>query len=591
VVITLFVIFLLTLTASLVQSDFGNVDVQRVVLVSHDGNTLVGKIYRPITATSSSPAPAALLLHGLNNDKDTEAPTAIELSRRGIVAMTLDELNHGDSAAAGDVLGTSDDPSLGAISAFDYLAQLDFVQAINIGLVGHSMGGYSANATAASRPSHKAIVFQAFGPLNLTTHSYFNNYLQIWDKYEESAMMTRASWVAEGETMITYNVQQAGETLASPVYDTTYGSFADGSAQRYALIDSTHPGGTWKAATMTEVVAWLEQALMGKSAASAYDDASSHVYYIKEGLMLLALVLSLLALVPLVNRLLDLDYFSEITQETPTLIFYEGRSWWKAASLNALLGGVTFVFLPFIGVLLFSAINAFLPIFPLLIGNGFMFWFVINAIICHFFYRRWRHTHTDISAASIGAVSRDNPDFDRIIGRSLVLVFVAFVFLYAMTAILQWLFPVELRYMWSFIRVLQPARFLAFLIYLIPIGYFFLMNGGVFLFGQARAQAGAESIPELLRWWLLNSYNMLSVIALVFLLEYLPMILLGTAPLLGGILGVFWLLGIFLMQIIPEFLVLFLLMTIFFRRTGRIYVGSFIATIIVSWVLSNGAFL
>jgi alpha-beta hydrolase superfamily lysophospholipase len=46
---------------------------------------------------SSNPAPAVLLLHGYQNDKDTSAAFAVELARRNIVALSIDEFGHGES--------------------------------------------------------------------------------------------------------------------------------------------------------------------------------------------------------------------------------------------------------------------------------------------------------------------------------------------------------------------------------------------------------------------------------------------------------------------------------------------------------------
>ena len=80
---------------------------------------------------------------------------------------------------------------------------------------------------------------------------------------------------------------------------------------------------------------------------------------------------------------------------------------------------------------------------------------------------------------------------------------------------------------------------------------------------------------------------MLSALFALWVIEYIPMILFGTAPLIGGLLY-FWLIGIFLMSIIPQFLVIYLLMTILYKKTGRIYLGSFIGTMITTWVLATG---
>lgn len=69
-----------------IQNDFGTIDVDYIRIVDENGFAITGKLYRPMTATDDDPAPGVLLLHGMNNDKDTEGPAALELARRGIVA-------------------------------------------------------------------------------------------------------------------------------------------------------------------------------------------------------------------------------------------------------------------------------------------------------------------------------------------------------------------------------------------------------------------------------------------------------------------------------------------------------------------------
>ncbi|GEM_PF-212592 len=53
------------------------------------------KLYKPKTASSTNKAPAALCLHGYQNDHETSAAYALELARRGYVALAIDEYGHG----------------------------------------------------------------------------------------------------------------------------------------------------------------------------------------------------------------------------------------------------------------------------------------------------------------------------------------------------------------------------------------------------------------------------------------------------------------------------------------------------------------
>ena len=80
---------------SLLQSNFGTIDIEYLSLTDEFGNTVTGKLYKPKSATIDTPAPGVLAAHGMNNDKDTEAPIALELAKRGIVVVSVDQHNHG----------------------------------------------------------------------------------------------------------------------------------------------------------------------------------------------------------------------------------------------------------------------------------------------------------------------------------------------------------------------------------------------------------------------------------------------------------------------------------------------------------------
>ncbi|MBQ2896569.1 MAG: alpha/beta hydrolase, partial [Oscillospiraceae bacterium] len=81
-----------------IQRSWGRVDVSTVSIPYGDGESLTGKLYIPQSATAQRPAPAVLLLHGSQNDRETNAAFSIELSRRGYVVLSLDEYGHGYSS-------------------------------------------------------------------------------------------------------------------------------------------------------------------------------------------------------------------------------------------------------------------------------------------------------------------------------------------------------------------------------------------------------------------------------------------------------------------------------------------------------------
>jgi cephalosporin-C deacetylase-like acetyl esterase len=55
-----------------IQSDFGKVEVTQVRISNANGEIIVAKLFRPLTATADNKAPAILNMHGYQNDKDVQ---------------------------------------------------------------------------------------------------------------------------------------------------------------------------------------------------------------------------------------------------------------------------------------------------------------------------------------------------------------------------------------------------------------------------------------------------------------------------------------------------------------------------------------
>ena len=82
--------------ANSIQTDHGRIRVSLGEIETEEGS-LTYKLYVPNNASADTPAPGVLLLHGYQNDRETCAAYAIELARRGVVVMSLDEYGHGET--------------------------------------------------------------------------------------------------------------------------------------------------------------------------------------------------------------------------------------------------------------------------------------------------------------------------------------------------------------------------------------------------------------------------------------------------------------------------------------------------------------
>src|SRR5204862_3172816 len=111
------------------------------------GNTMSGLLYVPPNATAQTPAPGILAIHGYINSRETQDGFAIEFARRGYVVLALDQTGHGYSDPPAFANG------FGGPDGLAHLRSLEAVDKNNIGLEGHSMGGWAVLAAATAMPN------------------------------------------------------------------------------------------------------------------------------------------------------------------------------------------------------------------------------------------------------------------------------------------------------------------------------------------------------------------------------------------------------------------------------------------------------
>lgn len=126
-----------------IQTSAGDIRMDNMTFQSSEGNKLSGYLFVPPNATSETPAPAIVTVHGWYNSKEMQDAFYVELARRGYVVLSLDMNSHGNSEQLdGDHLY---DGALGVHDAVTQLATMDFVDKEQIGLTGHSSGGGGSN--------------------------------------------------------------------------------------------------------------------------------------------------------------------------------------------------------------------------------------------------------------------------------------------------------------------------------------------------------------------------------------------------------------------------------------------------------------
>jgi pimeloyl-ACP methyl ester carboxylesterase len=570
-------VFLCAFLASRIERGFGKVDVSEITIQDPSGVELVAKLYRPISATDSDPKPAILALHGFQNDKETESAFAIEFSRRGFVVLALDQFGHGHTGTPQD----SEDPTLGGNAAYAYLKTLSYVDAENLAVMGHSMGAGTTLAVGAANPDHKALNPKCGN----TGTPDLNNVLLTQARFEEFAGFREGEYRTEGLTTNPNRLEGFGLT-GEAEWDVTYGSFEDGSARMQTLVNTVHPGVTHNNKAVTQSLLWMQQALKGGEADADWIPAEKHIFLWKEMLTFAALLGSVTALIPLTNVLVSTPLFAAVAQPLPTNYIAPHKQWRKMAWSNTLISGITFPILAAVGGF---ALGMALPQLNMLIANGVMVWYLGNVIIYLILFALWRKKmkkeQTEISMADLSM----NTTWE-ILGKTVLLAALLLGFLYLLVVISETLFLTEFRFLWPFMRTFTPERFTKFWVYLIPAVLFFLLNGGMFLFGQARQKEYETSAVTQVIWWLKNCFAGIFGLFLLWAFQYVPFLFLGL-PAGFELIGLDLLSGmipLLLFVYIPEFIILFFFLTWFYRRTGKPYLGAFVIAVLATWFMTAG---
>mgnify|MGYP005671072039 CR=1 FL=1 len=144
--VCLSVIFFSSFFASLVQSSFGSVNIQTIKIPTQNGQWVVADLYKPSSATKMSPAPAVIIIPGFQRSKETLSNIAIELSRRGIVSISIDPYAQGSSSSSMSTRAATTE-GYGMFAMVDFIHNTDILNYIDkkkIGATGHSAGGLAA---------------------------------------------------------------------------------------------------------------------------------------------------------------------------------------------------------------------------------------------------------------------------------------------------------------------------------------------------------------------------------------------------------------------------------------------------------------
>lgn len=574
------------LLASLVQRDFGGVQVSNVSFENWNGILVRAKLLKPVDASPENSMPGIVYIHGYQNNRETSDAYCIELARRGFVVLNIDAIGRGNSGIPNDPEDPDFDETYGGRGALEYLRSLPYVDLDSVGMAGHSLGAEMAYAVALQDPGVRALVISGFAYTLEASPGSPKNMLMIIGKYDEyRERMTGVSDI-EKEWMQTPQTQQV-IPVQNPQLGVTYGDFDQGTARRVFVPAAIHIQESHSRGAIAEALVWMRSSLQPDPA--EWIDPQRQIWPLKEWATLIALVAGVALVLPLGLLLLRSRSFSSLQGPARGEYACRTRSFLGAAAINGLL---MWLYLPLIMVLF--AVHVYLVpidgIFPMMMTNGIVWWFVWINVIGFFIFRGWfrkRSQESNLTLAELGISYRENRFWlDKVqIGKTVLLAAILFVVAYLLEALLERIFIVDYRFIFPFASDLTLYRAGLFLLYFpfLLLGFLFL---GMFIHGQLRRPKKANWFKTFLSWSLANILALVAPLLLFMMVQYLPLLTAGIIPFVGpgGAMASF---TMNLFHIIGVLLLVIPISTWFYQLTGKIYLGALLSAALVAWMFTS----
>lgn len=556
--VILFSLFLTTgmIIASLLNSNFGTVDVESVS-ISHAEIQLSGLLYKPKRISTLTSHPAVVLTHGLASSKESMSGIALELSRRGIIAMTVDEIGHGNS---GGTFGFTSDPTLGILSAVRYIESLSYVNRSSIGLVGHSLGAGTVRATSVVHGNITAMVLIG-GGLGEMVESPAYGVL--------NATFPKNLLIAIGKQDILFDIPSLREDLA-PVFNTSgvvepniqYGSFSTNTARKLVLTTTIHLAEAFDPLIVSEIVQWMSLTLDPPT--QVHLSSSDLLFLLRDIVIIGSFVLFIGFLCSFSTLLYHLLNILEKKEEKGyDRTFHENL---KFLLVWSCVGAILFLPMMVIGV--------FIP--PLLVGNSIIWWLfiwgVLGLLLLKFFLPKFMDIVPDIREKVINSSN----------SQEILIVAVLIVIIYFTSISFKTVLSINFQVLIPLFGDLLPiSRLIIFFIF-IPFLFIHFFADGLFFYEYYNYREREDVKSSISQFFKIVGIK-IAPFVLIIVIIYGPMFLFDQ-KVVSGFLGLIF---EFLVGMIPLILVSSFFTHWFYRLTGSIGTGAFYNALTIAWIIAD----
>ena len=587
------IVLFASVAASLVQSSGGRVQVQDVKIPTQNGQWLVADLFKPKSATSESPAPLVVVVPGFQRSKESLSNIAIELARRGIVAITIDPYAQGGSSSSMSRMAATTE-GYGMFAVVDYAAgtsNLNYIDKSRIGATGHSAGGNAAirganffgkEAQRSGNPSKLHSVFVSGYVLTLTDQvlgDVRSNVGMSYAFYDEGAYRNELKSADMRRAPEALRLVNSARGSREPYIDEVilgkyYGDVRRNNLRVVHNERILHPFQPYIVEATANQIEYFEKVFALDSGLSSGDQ----IWYWKELFSLISLIAAFVVLVPMGRLLLQVPVFAALVHPVPSALPRpQGRGrvlFWGLFAIAALIACFSYIPMSELSQVLFVAASTRVQtwFFPQRMNNAVMMWAVLNGLVGYLmfwlayrFHGKQHGVVPDMWGARIGRSE---------LLRTFWLALTLFVFFFLLLFTIYYVLHVDYRFLFMGVRIFRPVELLLLIMY-VPFFFIFFLSNSL----RVNAAMRTEGQAEWKSMFVAGIGNSLGL-SLIVVVQYVTFMVTGTVYWTDG-----WLYVNLLFAVVPIMFVLPYFNRYFFRMTGRIYLGPMVTCLVFIMIL------
>lgn len=597
ILIKLLIIFGASFTASQIQSSFGAVDIQSIKIPTQNGQWVVADLFKPKSATKKNPAPAVIIIPGFQRSKETLSNIAIELSRRGIVAISIDPYAQGNSSSSKSTRAATKE-GYGMFAIVDLIYDtnnLNYIDKDRIGVTGHSAGALAAIRGAqyfgdiAKKTSTKTKIHSVFvsgmirmGFKTKDINKMNSNIGVSYALYDEGAWQNilghgKMSIAPEMIGLLKHQLKFLNEDVKNIEIDKYYGDSRNKTLMVVHNEKVLHPLQPYSKVAMSNQLSFFQKVFNKDNSFSSM----SQVWQLKELMTLVSLVFSFLLIIPIAKILLSLPYFQSLNKtELKAYSKPKGKEkvlFWLGIIISTLIACFSFIPLSELSkIIFFDASNKIQTwFFPQRMNNAIMLWAVLNGLvglILFFGFNFILNKKCKINSKKWGLKISKNQ-----LLKTITLAFSIFFIYFLILNMTYYLFHVDYRFLFLGVRPFNPITIVLIPMY-VPLFFLFFFSNSLRVNITMRTESESE-----FKNILFSSLVTGSGLILILIIQYMSLWFNGAVYWREG-----WLYVNLLFGVVPIMLILPFFQRYFFNLTGSVYLGPItMALIFIMILLSN----